>query len=74
MNQVERNEEQELVTEKEIELFLKEYEDLCRKHDMFVDACGDPEITTGDEIVSDGGNFEEELIRHVTSLGKSPGE
>lgn len=57
------------------ELFLMEYEDLCKKHGMIIDACGccnSPSITTKEQIVSwDSDNdspFETTLAEHIKHL------
>ena len=58
------------------ELFLMEYEDLCKKHRMLVSACGccnSPQIITEDEIKSWKAEetFEQMLNENTTHLGNT---
>lgn len=56
------------------ELFLMEYEDLCKKHRMIVETCdGDesPWIYTEQEIQDEARNFEKVLTEHISHLGES---
>ena len=54
--------------------FLEEYEALCRKHNMFIDACGccnSPDITTKEEWeagISMDTTFEEVITDNVKHL------